>query len=160
MKCLDCGKKIDNRSKYCSRECYYKSMRGSIPWNKGKSMPKGVLATNWKGGEPRRKEYMKKYNKEYVQIHKEDRKNYNLLKKYGITTEQKEHLRISQDNRCITCSYEFIDLSDAYVDHNHKTGKIRKLLCSGCNFALGHAKENPEILRSIANYIENEECDS
>ena len=40
------------------------------------------------------------------------------------------------------------------VDHCHKTGKIRGLLCSTCNLMIGNAYDNPEILRSGANYLE------
>jgi len=38
-------------------------------------------------------------------------------------------------------------------DHDHKTGKFRGWLCSNCNTALGHIKDNPETLTSLANYL-------
>ena len=40
------------------------------------------------------------------------------------------------------------------IDHNHKTGEIRDLLCSACNYIIGRAGESQEILRSAALYIE------
>lgn len=40
------------------------------------------------------------------------------------------------------------------IDHNHDTGKIRGVLCARCNHTLGHARDNPEILRALAIYLE------
>jgi hypothetical protein len=39
------------------------------------------------------------------------------------------------------------------VDHDHKTGKVRGLLCGNCNTALGLVKEDPEILSLLADYL-------
>lgn len=40
------------------------------------------------------------------------------------------------------------------IDHCHQTGKMRGLLCMGCNTALGRFKDNPDLLRKAAEYIE------
>jgi len=39
------------------------------------------------------------------------------------------------------------------VDHNHKTGKIRGLLCTKCNTALGIMEENKELMLKLINYL-------
>jgi len=39
------------------------------------------------------------------------------------------------------------------IDHNHKTGKIRGLLCCRCNLALGNVNENVTILLNMVNYL-------
>lgn len=39
------------------------------------------------------------------------------------------------------------------VDHCHTTGKIRGLLCGGCNVGLGHFKDNPEYLANAIEYL-------
>lgn len=44
-----------------------------------------------------------------------------------------------------------------HVDHDHKTGKIRGLLCSICNQTLGKVKEDPEWLKALLRYLE-ERC--
>lgn len=41
-----------------------------------------------------------------------------------------------------------------FLDHNHANGRVRKWVCYGCNSAIGFAKEDPETLRKIAEYIE------
>ena len=39
------------------------------------------------------------------------------------------------------------------IDHNHKTGKVRGLLCHNCNMLLGHAKDNEKILLMSIDYL-------
>ncbi len=41
------------------------------------------------------------------------------------------------------------------IDHNHKTGEFRGILCSGCNTAIGLLKDSPEIGESLVQYIRN-----
>lgn len=43
-----------------------------------------------------------------------------------------------------------IDLS---IDHDHKTGVVRGLLCSKCNKGIGYFNDNPELIIVAANYI-------
>lgn len=77
-----------------------------------------------------------------------------LRSKFGMTVEQKDQMMISQDNRCAICSSQFKDRSYACVDHDHKTGKIRQLLCRGCNAGIGNLKENPMIIKAALLYVE------
>ncbi len=39
-------------------------------------------------------------------------------------------------------------------DHSHATGAFRGWICSACNLALGHARDSPDILRALAEYLE------
>lgn len=41
-----------------------------------------------------------------------------------------------------------------HADHDHTTGKIRSLLCGNCNTGIGMLKDDPVVLRSAANYLE------
>jgi len=72
-----------------------------------------------------------------------------LQKKYGLSINDYDYYYHMQNGRCAICSKE----SKLYVDHNHKTGKIRELLCHSCNILIGHAKEDMFILQEAINYI-------
>jgi hypothetical protein len=40
------------------------------------------------------------------------------------------------------------------VDHDHSTGRVRGILCTGCNSAIGHLQDDPERCRKAAAYLE------
>ena len=74
------------------------------------------------------------------------------FKNYGIDNDTYNFMVNAQDGRCIICGdMPEINLS---VDHNHQTGKIRRLICNPCNIAIAKAKDSPEILRAMADYLE------
>jgi Recombination endonuclease VII len=83
------------------------------------------------------------------------------LKKHGLTLEDYERMWSEQDGRCansgcrVFIPLEMPDYRHALqVDHNHKTGQIRGLLCPGCNLGAGCMDDNPERLRGLALYLE------
>lgn len=62
-----------------------------------------------------------------------------------------------QQGRCLCCGVHQSEIRGRFhADHNHKTGAFRALLCSRCNQALGLARENPDILRRLASFIEGQ----
>lgn len=75
-----------------------------------------------------------------------------LKKCYGLSLEDFLQMRKNQKNLCAICKTEF--QKAPHVDHCHKTGKIRGLLCGLCNISLGGFKDSPERLRAAANYLD------
>jgi hypothetical protein len=71
---------------------------------------------------------------------------------YGITLEQYEEMRISQNSLCAICDREEELL---FVDHDHSTGKVRGLLCRDCNAMLGLAMDNTRILDRAITYLKD-----
>lgn len=77
-----------------------------------------------------------------------------LLHSFGLTWDEYELLLACQDGRCAICGGQPRKhlLS---VDHDHKTGEVRGLLCSRCNHRLlGSANDDPARLRRAADYLE------
>lgn len=79
-------------------------------------------------------------------------KKWLLKSKYGLTEEQYETKKKLQGQRCAICN----QVKNLCVDHNHKTGRIRGLLCHNCNTALGFLKENTDYLFNAIRYLQIE----
>jgi len=94
-------------------------------------------------------------------IYRAKQNAWHLVGKYGITWEQKQEMFKQQDECCANtgCRAALPSPAKAHVDHDHVTGKVRALLCGGCNTALGQAKEDPARLRGLASYVEDKALD-
>jgi hypothetical protein len=82
------------------------------------------------------------------------------VKKFGISVEDYFDMRNAQNNLCAICLQpETIAVprrsytKSLAVDHNHDTGKVRGLLCNGCNAGIGYFRDNPESLCRAAEYL-------
>ncbi|SRR6266581_1135395 len=73
---------------------------------------------------------------------------------YGLTLKEYTELHDSQNGLCAVCRKPNIKDHFLCVDHDHKTGQIRGLLCHRCNRSVGFAQDDPKILRQLADYIE------
>jgi hypothetical protein len=71
----------------------------------------------------------------------------------GITPEQLVDRYERQEGCCAICKDE-IELTESAIDHNHKTGEFRGVLCKQCNRALGMFKDSPTVLRSALEYLD------
>ena len=69
----------------------------------------------------------------------------------GLTPEEINSIRQSQDNMCAIC--EAPDPTD--LDHCHTSGKVRWLLCNHCNRGLGAFRDTPSLLRKAAKLLES-----
>jgi hypothetical protein len=72
-----------------------------------------------------------------------------------MTLEQYAQMFKDQNECCALCEshYTVVPHQQLMVDHCHKTGKVRQLLCDFCNTALGKFKDSPELLEKAADYI-------
>jgi hypothetical protein len=92
--------------------------------------------------------------KDWYENNKERHVHNALLRKYGVTLEQYNLLRAQQDFCCAICNdHEDSVGKKMFVDHDHVTGKIRKLLCTKCNVGIGMLKDNPDIMERAAKYL-------
>ena len=129
--------------------------------------------------EAARKAYMKEYHAKWYEKHKEKRRKQiaeytagkpkewiqakgrrdHLKRRYNITPQEYETKLASQDYKCAVCGKDDSDnkrggkLDPLHIDHCHKTGKLRDLLCHQCNSGLGQFKDNIEILQKAMEYL-------
>lgn len=87
-------------------------------------------------------------------------RNVYLKNKYGITLEEYNNLVEKQNNVCKICKsvderQSKTNLPFLYIDHDHRTGTIRGLICQNCNTLLGFAKDNTDTLRFAFCYLTN-----
>ena len=81
-------------------------------------------------------------------------------RKYGMTLGEMQAFVADHDENCDVCGKpdtthrKLTWTRQLTLDHDHVTGKMRGLLCSDCNLALGHASDDPERLRKLADYVE------
>ena len=76
------------------------------------------------------------------------RKIRRLKERYNLTSEQYNEMLDIQNGTCLICSNPA-----CVVDHDHKTSKVRGLLCSKCNLGIGYFQDNPELLIVAAEYL-------
>lgn len=89
------------------------------------------------------------------------KKDYDLRRKFGVGFDEVLDKYNKQDKKCAICfeaPTESMNKRKGTVlplvlDHNHKTGKNRDLLCSFCNSGLGYFKENESIMENAIKYI-------
>ncbi len=75
--------------------------------------------------------------------------------RYNMSSEDLNKLKELQDNKCAICRKEESKRFRLFVDHNHKTGKVRGLLCNSCNSAIGYFSDDIELMKSGIQYIIN-----
>lgn len=99
-----------------------------------------------------RREYMRKWREENRERHNElarqsHRRNahkhvernadYHLRAKYGISRQDKADMVAAQNGLCLICAEPFSSSRSTHVDHCHRTGCVRGILCHRCNTKLG-----------------------
>ena len=117
------------------------------------------------------KERIEKYRRQWERNNPEKRSKYNKdhkrkwrknnprkaleerIKKYNLSYEDWVRQWTGQDGECAICGQPFDQHSDAYVDHNHKTGEVRGLLCNRCNLGIGFLNDDPKITVRATKYL-------
>ena len=112
----------------------------------------------WKNPKKARTNARKRYKNNDFQKAKKRYRKKDLKKKFGMTVGEYDEMLKQQKGVCAICGRpedklfkgQIIALS---IDHDHKTGQIRGLLCSHCNTMLGLARENTHILTRAISYL-------
>ncbi|GGS02149.1 recombination endonuclease VII [Streptomyces aureoverticillatus] len=73
-----------------------------------------------------------------------------LKRQYGLTEAERDEMIAAQKGLCVIC----LKAPPAHVDHCHKTGKVRGVLCFNCNTAIGLLAEDTDAMSRAADYLE------
>ncbi|MGW5429096.1 endonuclease VII domain-containing protein [Streptomyces sp. NPDC004059] len=79
-----------------------------------------------------------------------DDRRHHLRRQYGLTETERDAMVASQYGLCAIC----LAALPAHVDHWHKTGRVRGVLCFNCNSAIGKLRDDPGAARRAAAYLE------
>jgi hypothetical protein len=79
-------------------------------------------------------------------------RSWHLKAAYNLSLEDYDKIFDKQNGVCAICGKPQLT-KRLFVDHSHKTGRVRGLLCSNCNFLVGFAKDNSDILIAAIHYL-------
>ncbi|MFE3452427.1 endonuclease VII domain-containing protein [Nonomuraea sp. NPDC059194] len=120
----DFGRRTNGYSRSRCRSC---EREDTLTWQKAN--PKRVREANRRGG---------------------------LRRYFGLTEGEYDAILDAQNGRCAICRRASTDVPKGrlYVDHCHKTGRIRGLLCSPCNTGIGLLQEEPARFLAAITYLD------
>lgn len=174
--CLNCGcefepSKRDIRIKFCCEKCrieyrkkigymqdYYRvnksnweARQGTQEYKAHKNEMRRLRYATDESYREKKKSEVREYNRKKPEVKLAQR-----LRTFGITIEDYKQMNEEQGGKCAICGSEIGDAmgNRLYVDHNHKTGKVRGLLCSDCNFGIGKFRDSPELMKKAIRYLE------
>ena len=103
-------------------------------------------------------EYAEKIRQSMRNLDPKTRRNQRLKANYGINQKDYEAMLKAQNFSCKICEKKHIEKrgKKLHVDHCHKNGHVRGLLCSACNTALGKMKDDVDHLRNAICYLEDD----
>jgi hypothetical protein len=88
-------------------------------------------------------------------------RSWSLKRHYGLTLDDYDNMLQEQQGLCYLCGLPETALKatkdgvkNLAVDHCHKTGKVRKLLCTKCNTAIGLLNDDIGLVKRLAQYLE------
>lgn len=101
------------------------------------------------------------YNKKAYNKRKDKKRDVFLRWKFNITLEDYNNMFKEQDGKCMICKRPERQMKRILcVDHDHKTNKVRGLLCNHCNAGIGMFQDNTEFLKNAINYLTNNQTGS
>lgn len=132
-------------------------------WSGGPRVPllQKVMPKDLRNRSVYKRDYYKRNRSRILKYMQANRERFNplmrgrqLKKLYGMTREDFDRLLSKQGGKCAICKRPDNAAGRALgVDHCHRTGKIRGLLCNWCNAGLGGFRDNVAFLLSAVEYL-------
>lgn len=151
---------LSENKKYCTGCNTIKSI---LDYNKSKQFKSGIAhrckdCTNlynrkYEKG-PGKEKCLERAKKRYRK-HRKKYRNWELIREFGITLDDYNNILLEQNNVCYICKNPELNrkTKTLSVDHCHKSGNVRGLLCSNCNLGLGNFQDNIEYLKTAIEYL-------
>ncbi len=157
-------KNLEDLKKYPEKYRTYReknNLRGRIRYqlNREKESLRKKKAYYERKKEPIKYLYYKEIERQRAKSHyaKNKKKHFfefRIVHKYGMTEKQYYDLLWKQEYRCAICQKTFCPTKkQIHIDHDHRTGKVRGLLCCGCNTTLGHFEDDLNKINKFVNYL-------
>lgn len=89
----------------------------------------------------------------HVKQHRARKQENNFIKNYGITQQEYDRLNELHQGGCAICRQPCTKHVRLSVDHDHKTGVVRGLLCHSCNTAIAMLKEDEDLFWNALEYL-------
>lgn len=99
------------------------------------------------------KEKMREATRRHRMKYPERRRDYEIKRAYGISSESYERMFREQNGACKICVKQNLDGRRLSIDHDHNTGTVRGLLCVKCNTGIGNFFDDPTLLESAITYL-------
>lgn len=160
VQCQDCGtdvprngRGVPKRCADCRRDAFLIRSRAAYQRNAEVRRQKSreYAATHREEVLAKKRAYMRKRHAEQPELNRLRQISY----KYGLSPEEYSALVERTGPTCPLCDEEFRGrgLHKRCVDHDHQTGKVRGLICSACNTAIGYFGDNPQRIESAIRYL-------
>ena len=152
--CSVCETSIEHKrsdAKYCSPAC-----RRSEYHTKYYQDNKDAYAERGKVRRESDRDGYRKYHREYHHNNKDKKRDAQLKYEYGVSLVEYNTMFEQQGMCCAACKS---DVNQGLIgknfplDHCHSTGKVRGVLCTNCNKALGLLADNPERVLNLYKYL-------
>jgi hypothetical protein len=94
--------------------------------------------------------------RQYRRENREKHYRQEVSRKYGVSVAWLDKALADQGNKCACCGREFVSgdkQTTPHVDHCHKSGQVRGVLCNRCNSVLGLCEDSTELLSSLLGYL-------
>lgn len=123
--------------------------KSRLDGRKAECKPCGNAASReWRKNNPSYQRNWRETNRDKQRVYN---RKHRLKREYGLTEAEYEAMFLAQAGVCAICQQASSET--LAVDHNHKTGAVRALLCSKCNTALGLLGEDADRLMAAATYL-------
>lgn len=129
-----------------------KDKRKEYNRNRRKANPEKTKEEDKRGYERRLKE-----NQEYRENNRDSFAIQQIVRKFNVDHYTAENLFLRSKETCDSCGVSWLESGQKFrfhVDHDHNDGRVRGILCHGCNTALGLLKESKDNIYALLDYLE------